>query len=139
MRIVIHGGEASSLLLFRYHLMKELRDRGHEVVAAAPKISGDIRRRLAEIGVTTVKTGFKRASISPLVDLSSLIGLHWKLRQIRPDMILSYTIKPVIFGTIAGRLARVPRRVALITGRGHPLSDDAHWTLKAIARLLYRI
>jgi hypothetical protein len=46
------------------------------------------------------------------------------LRRLRPDVTLSYLIKPVIFGTIAGWLVQLPHRVAMIEGLGCVFTDE---------------
>lgn len=54
-----------------------------------------------------------------MADLGALWGLYRLMRRLRPDLVLAYTIKPVIWGMIAAWMARVPQRVALITGLGY--------------------
>jgi hypothetical protein len=47
-----------------------------------------------------------------------------KIKEIQPDIIFSYFAKPVIFGTIAAKLARVPKIYAMIEGLGYSFTDQ---------------
>ncbi len=49
--------------------------------------------------------------------------MYQLIRQIQPNYVLSYTIKPVIYGTLAAMLAKVPHRFALITGLGYAFQN----------------
>ena len=138
MRIVVHGGEAASLILFRYDLMNALRGAGHDVIAAAPAIPPEIVQELKLIGVESISTRFVRASIDPVSDLRSLTGLVRQLRDVKPHLILSYTIKPIIYGTIGAWIAGVPQRAVLVTGRGYTLSEQANKLFQLLTRTLYK-
>jgi glycosyltransferase involved in cell wall biosynthesis len=138
MRIVVHGGEAASLILFRCDLMRELRGAGHDITAVAPAIPQAIVEQLAAIGVKTVSTRLARTSIDPFGDLRSLVHLVRQLRAVRPHLILSYTIKPIIYGTIGAWIVGVHRRAALVTGRGYAFSEQASRLVKLLTRILYR-
>jgi glycosyltransferase involved in cell wall biosynthesis len=67
--------------------------------------------------------------------------LALRLREIRPDAVLTYFIKPVIYGTLAAALSGVPRRFALVAGLGYMFSDDrkdgAGTLLRRLVRFLY--
>src|SRR5690606_32837656 len=99
------------------------------------------RRQLEEWGVTTHDVPLHRAGINPLKDLATLGAYVSILREVRPDMVLGYTIKPVIYGTLAAWLAKVPSRYALITGLGYAFTGEAQGKRKVVqglARGLYR-
>jgi glycosyltransferase involved in cell wall biosynthesis len=61
--------------------------------------------------------------LNPFADLRYLLQLARCLRNIKPDVVLAYTIKPVVYGLPAARLAGVQRRYALITGLGYAFTD----------------
>lgn len=65
----------------------------------------------------------KSTGTNPIQDFKDLIALVALMRQIQPDYVLSYTIKPVIYGTFAARLAQVPYSFALITGLGYAFQN----------------
>ncbi|SDS44026.1 Glycosyltransferase involved in cell wall bisynthesis [Halopseudomonas litoralis] len=143
MRIVIHAGLASSLINFRGPLVKALCDAGLEVHTIAPDLNADEAtcRQLREWGVLLHDVPLHRAGINPIKDLTTLRTFVRLLREIQPDMVLGYTIKPVIYGTLAARLAKVPKRYALITGLGYAFTGEARGKRKLVqglARGLYR-
>ncbi|PCC98409.1 glycosyltransferase family 4 protein [Halopseudomonas pelagia] len=144
MRIVIHAGFARSLINFRGPLVKALCEAGIEVHAVAPGLREDeaTRRELEAWGVTPHNVAMQRTGINPLNDLNTLLSFYRIFRQIKPDAVLGYTIKPVIYGTLAARLARVPKRYALITGLGYAFTGEARGKRGLVLRLvrgLYRL
>ncbi len=141
--VAIIGSLASSLRNFRGALIEDLLAAGHEVHAFAPDLRADKATAdwLTERNVRIWDVPFRRAGLNPLSDLTATVALCRLLRAVRPDAMLVYTIKPVIWGMIAGRLASVPRRVALITGLGYTFAaptGGGRALLRRIALALYR-
>ncbi|HEU4729223.1 MAG TPA: glycosyltransferase family 4 protein [Kofleriaceae bacterium] len=142
--VALIGGWAPSLIKFRGPLLAAMVQRGHRVTALAPLGSDTddaVRAELAALGVGFAPIALERTGVDPLADLRAVHGLARQLRALGPELVLGYTIKPVIYGSIAARIAGVPRRAAMITGMGSALTG-VH-TLKqravaAIARTLYR-
>ena len=137
--IVVIAGLAGSLLNFRGSLLREIAARGHRVVAMAP-YDADAASGLAAIGVEFEAIPLGRAGLNPLADVRLYLHLVERLRALGPDCVLSYTIKPVIYGSLAARRAGVPRIVALITGRGYVFLGDTlkRRFIRALAGGLYR-
>lgn len=138
--IVVAGGLAESLINFRGPLLKALRDRGWRVVACAPE-DESVRRRLEELGVEFHAIDLARAGMNPLQDARTA-WQFWKLfRRVRPQAALFYTIKPVIYGSLAAWAARVPRRVSMITGLGYAFTQGGgqRGLLLRLVRQLYRL
>ncbi len=92
---------------------------GHEVIACAGEPRDEIAETLKSWGVAFFPINLARAGMSPLGDLRTCFQLLRLMRQQRPDAILAYTIKPVIWGGIAARFAGIPRIYSLITGLGY--------------------
>ncbi|MFC3580128.1 glycosyltransferase family 4 protein [Sphingomonas hylomeconis] len=110
---------APSLVNFRGPLIRTLAGAGHEVHVAAPDAVATIAgSNLADI-VTAHDTTLDRTGGNPFADFGTLAGYRKLIRAIRPSHVLSYTIKPVIYGTLAARLERVRHRFALLTGLGY--------------------
>lgn len=139
-RFLIIAGFADSLLLFRGVLLKSLVARGLEVHAAAPGFDTEssVRGELERMGVRAHNIPAQRAGTSPLADLWLLWRLFRLMRQIRPSVSLGYTIKPVIYGSIAGWLARVPQLFALVTGLGYAFTNGRSGRLQNLIRSMYR-
>lgn len=140
--VVVLGGYAPSLVTFRGSLLRTLVERGHRVVACAPDASAGVLDALAAMGVSYRDVPFNRAGVRPDQDLYALGALVVLFREIRPDIVLGYTIKPVIYGLLAARLAGVPRRFAMITGLGYAfgeLKGRKARLIGAVVRRLYRL
>lgn len=138
--IVVAGGLAESLINFRGPLLRALVARGWRVVAAAPD-DGDTGSRLAAMGVEFAPLPLRRAGMNPLADLATL-SHFWRLfRRERPAVALFYTIKPVIYGSLAAWLARVPRRISMITGLGYAFTEGGgrRALLLGLVQRLYRL
>ncbi|KDD69732.1 glycosyl transferase [Pseudomonas mandelii PD30] len=141
-KIVVIAGLAESLIRFRGELLDAMRANGHEVTAIAPEDDDSVRTRLAEKGIAYHVVPMARAGMNPFADLHYLLRLSRCLREIKPDVALAYTIKPVIYGLPAARLAGVKRRYALITGLGYAFTEvDASFSRRLLNRVasgLYR-
>ena len=122
-KIVVIAGLAESLIRFRGDLLDAMRANGHEVAAIAPEDDDSVRQRLAAKGIDYHVVPMSRAGLNPFADLRYLLQLSRCLRSIKPDVVLAYTIKPVVYGLPAARLAGVRRRYALITGLGYAFTD----------------
>ena len=140
MRFLMIAGFAESLLGFRGPLIAELQARGLQVHVAAPDLgNGQPQRdRLEAHGLVVHDIPLKRTGINPLSDIRTVWALWRLMRRIRPDYVLGYTIKAVIYGSISAWLGRVPRRFALITGLGYAFQDGSRYgLLRALAERLY--
>jgi glycosyltransferase involved in cell wall biosynthesis len=143
MKFLILSNLPASLTIFRKELIVGLIDSGFRVHVAAPGLlsNKEVVDELSQIGVAVHDIPMKRTGINPAQDLYMLFVL-WKLvRKIQPSCVLSYTIKPVIYGTLASWLARVPKRYALITGLGYAFTGEARGKRELIQRMvrgLYR-
>lgn len=139
MRIVVFGGSAFSLINFRGHLIEAMVKAGHEVIALAPEVDPEISARLNTMGAAYLSIPLNRTGRGPISDLRSVWALHRLFRKLRPDLLLAYTVKPVIWGSIAARFAGVPARFAMITGRGTPLMAVKGNALRTLTTWLYRL
>ncbi|MGE3458582.1 MAG: glycosyltransferase family 4 protein [Kofleriaceae bacterium] len=139
--VVVFGGWAPSLVLFRLPLLTALVGRGHQVTAMAADSTPEVRATLAAHGINLIDVPLARAGLDPLADTRTLLRLVGLLRELRPDVLLSYTIKPVIYGTLAARFAHVPRRYAMITGLGYAFQGQGlrRRGVRLIASSLYRV
>lgn len=110
---------ADSVVQFRGALIGELLRRHATVTVIAPPCQESTRVGIERLGVRLIAVPMIRNGISPLADLVTFYRLTKVLRQLRPTHVLSYTIKPVVFGSLAARLAGVSSVSALITGLGY--------------------
>lgn len=143
-RFLLVGAFARSLVLFRGPLLESLVAGGWDVHAAANAVHEDAETLagLSALDVTAHTLPIERAGMNIAADLKTLLAMVGLLRRIKPQAILAYTIKPVVWGMIAGWIAGVPRRYALITGLGYAFTGEAkgkRGLIRAVARNLYRI
>lgn len=141
-RVMLLGSYAPSLVNFRGPLIEALRARGHEVLAAAPDMEEATAGALRELGAKPLSLRLSNASLNPLSLLASFRELRRLLHRHQPDVLISYTIKPVILGALAGRSAGVATIVSLITGLGFAFTGEGGSLKRRLARraasLLYR-
>lgn len=138
MKIVVLSSLAFSLVNFRGDLLQDLKRAGHEVVAVAPDDDPAIRAQLESWGIGFECVAMARASTNLLSDARTLAGYVALLRRHRPEAVIAYTQKPIIYGGLACRLCGVSRFYALMSGLGYLFSDaasDRHWLKAAFCRL----
>lgn len=125
MKFLMISSFLPSVLNFRGKLLEAIAAQGYEIHIMAPELSAfsDEYEKLKALGYTVHEIPMQRTGTNPLADLKLLKHLYLKIRQIQPDYVLSYTIKPVIYGTLAAWLAKVPHRFALITGLGYAFQN----------------
>ncbi len=139
-RVVLLGSYAPSLVNFRGRLIQDLAARGHEVIGCAVGEDEAVARQLEAWGARYVPVNLQRTGLNPAADLATAVSLVRLFRQLRPDAIFSYTIKPVVYGSLAAWLAGVPRRFSMITGLGYAFMGT-NWKQRlvgSVARTMYR-
>ena len=142
LRILVLGSYAPSLINFRGPLIAAMIARGHRVFAAAPAIDAATADALRQLGAEPVPVRLSNASLSPLAMIASYRELRGMIATLRPDVIFSYTIKPVILAAFAGRSRKVSKVVSLITGVGYAFTGTGgslgRRAVRRAASLLYR-
>ncbi|WP_319763649.1 glycosyltransferase family 4 protein [Maridesulfovibrio sp.] len=141
MKIAVIGGYSPSLINFRGPLLKALVSEGHEVYGIAPLDSQDVPQKLADMGIKFIEAPIQRTGMNPLKDLAALFALVKILKRIKPDTVLSYTIKPVIYGSIAAKLAGVKNIYSMITGLGYAFGQTSgkRGLLFKLVKTMYRV
>lgn len=117
--IAILTSGAPTLANFRGPLIQECVSRGIIVHALAPDHDEETRAAMVALGAVPVDVSLDRTGMRPLRDLRDMIGLVRTLRQIRPDAMFGYFIKPVTYGTVAAWLAGIHLRFAMVAGLGY--------------------
>lgn len=129
-----------SLIKFRGPLIDALRQKGLQVNVAVPNIANNniLKNELESKGIIVHDVPLRRTGMNPLADMITLVHLLKLIRCIKPEYVLGYTIKPVIYGSLAAYLAKVPNRFALITGLGYAFQgqQDSSSTKRGLTRQL---
>ncbi|MBS2034766.1 glycosyltransferase family 4 protein [bacterium] len=123
---------------FRLPLARYLRDLGYEVVFVSPK-DAYVERVNAE-SFRWIDLGLDRRSLNPLKELGALLRFWNIYRSEKPDVCHHFTIKCVIYGTLAAKFAGVRAVVNAITGLGHAFLGQGilHKLLRPVLRFVYR-
>ena len=143
MRVLIIASYAPSLINFRGRLIKRLISEGHTVFVGAPDISAEMRMKLEKLSAIVCETPMSRKGLNPYGDLSYLLCLFCLIKQHSFDRVLTYTVKPNIWGAFAARLAGV-KSIAMVTGLGYAFTETGekvsvkNRVLIRMARSLYK-
>ncbi|RLA92844.1 MAG: glycosyltransferase family 1 protein, partial [Deltaproteobacteria bacterium] len=124
-KVMVIGSYIHSLINFRGPLLKTLAKKGHEVIACAPGKEKVTISQLRRIGVTYHPIYLNRTGLNPIKDFFSFINLIQTLRTFCPEIVFSYTIKPVIYGSLAARFMGVAKIFSLITGLGYAFTKKS--------------
>lgn len=124
---------------FRGNLIKDIIAHGYDVVVTGPNRI-DVEK-IEALGARFVEIPMNKNGVNPLADLKYLFALRRLFKKERADATLGYTIKPVIYGAIAARLAGVKSITSMVTGVGYLFISTTlkARVLKAISVMLYRI
>lgn len=133
--ILVLANSLPGLFSFRIELMQRLIEKGMKVTICTPAYQ-DYDERLKDLNIDFHPIDIERRGVNPLKDLNLILKYKQLIRNINPDAILSYTIKPNIYGGIASALCSVPQ-IANITGLGSAVENPG--ILQKITTSLYKI
>lgn len=122
--LALISSQAFSLVNFRGPLIAALAGRGVHVYALAPDYNAAYMHQVESLGAEPIPYSLSRAGLNPLKDISDAVRLMLLLHKLKPDISLSYFIKPVIFGSLASRVAGVKSCYSIIEGLGYVFVDD---------------
>ncbi len=132
-RILVLANNDVGLYRFRKDLLTALLSAGHEVYISLP--DGDFVTELVQLGCRFIDTPVDRRGMNPIHDSKLFHQYRTMLKEVQPDLVLTYTIKPNIYGGLACRMARIPYAVN-ITGLGSAI-ENGGW-LKRFVLALYK-
>lgn len=132
-KILILANNGGGLLHFRGELLTELRSK-YDVTAVVPQ--NEFPEEFKQLGCKIVEIPLSRRGVNPVEDLKLLMNYVKLIRKTNPDCILTYTIKPNVYGGLAARLCGKPY-IANITGLGTAVEQPG--LLQKITLMLYRI
>ncbi|MDZ4159833.1 MAG: glycosyltransferase family 4 protein [Anaerolineaceae bacterium] len=139
MKALLFANTAWYLYNFRLALAQALRARGYEVVLVSPP--GEHSARLEAHGFRWLPFPLSRKGVNPLRELLTIYRL-WKLyRSEKPDVVHHFTIKCVLYGSLAARLAGVKGVINAVTGLGYVFISTNYKTLPLqwVTRVFYML
>ncbi|MGP4073834.1 glycosyltransferase family 4 protein [Piscibacillus sp. B03] len=133
-KVLILANHFITIYAFRKELVKELLEHGNEVYLALPDSKENIY--FENMGCKIIETPLDRRGTNPVSDIKLLFQYIRVIRDINPDIVLTYTIKPNTYGGIASRICGV-KTIHTVTGLGSVYIQEM-WQ-KHIAVFLNRI
>lgn len=136
-KIAVIASYTRSLVNFRGDMIQDWVSRGHEVYTCAPEKG--FEGQIADMGASFTPVRLARTGLNPLKDWFYFLDLIAFFKRVKPDVVFSYTIKPVIYGSIAASLSSVPKIFSLVTGAGFIFDRERSVLLRKSIQSLYKI
>ncbi len=138
MKIILFANTDWYLYNFRLSLSKALRSKGHEVILVSPP--GRYGKLLEREGFTWIAIKMNRRSLNPWGEIQTILRLVSLYKRQAPDIVHHFTIKCVIYGSIAATFARVPSKINAVTGLGYIFTSDCLYAkiLRIIVKIILR-
>ena len=143
-KIIIIGTVASSFYGFRADLIRAMREKQYTIYAFTSEYTDSDLKKIESLGAIPIPYELNRGGLNPLADIVATYKLSKKIKEINPDLVFSYFSKPVIFGTIAAKLAKVPKVIGMLEGLGYTFTEQPEGLnkktqlIKKVQVLLYK-
>ncbi len=143
--IVMIGTTAACFYGFRSELIKNLNSKDITVYAFTTDDDAFELEKISKLGAIPISYQLNRGGLNPLADILATYKLAQQIRQLKPDLVFSYFAKPVIFGTLAAKIAKVPKTIGMLEGLGYTFTDQPNGLssktklIKAIQVFLYKL
>ena len=144
-KIILIGTTGASFYGFRADLIRKLVSEKYQVYAFTSEYTDSCLLKIKQLGAIAIPYKLSRGGLNPLADLLSLCELKLKIEKIKPDIVFSYFAKPVIYGSIAAKLAKVPKIIGMLEGLGYTFTEQPEGQtnktkfVRNIQVLLYRL
>ena len=138
--LVVTSSYPNSVRNFRGELIKAFTSAGYKVTVLSAEASPEVEESITSLGANFKSYSIKRNAIDPVSDYGTLRDLSSAYRELNPDLILAYTIKPIIWSGIAARRISGVNFIALVTGLGYAFQGTTikRKLLNGLVTLLYR-
>lgn len=139
MKIIVVSPKNKSVFNFRGDLIRDMIAKGHEVYVVGP--NRDYVEDVMALGVKEfIEIPLVKDDTSIGGDLEYLKKLRKVMREVKPDMMFAYTIKPVIYGSIAAKKEGVKKIYPMVTGLGRVYASNSFKTrvVRLITNFLYK-
>lgn len=133
MKVLILSNFGAGLFKFRLELIKRLISENYEVILAYP--ADEYVPKFEELGCRFINTNLDRRGINPVKDFFLFIEYIKHIRKIKPAIVLTYTIKPNVYGGLSCQLTKTPY-IVTITGLGSAIENEG--ILKKVSLFLYK-
>lgn len=134
MKVLILCNYANGLYLFRKEILEAFLEKGYETAVSVPP--DENCEKIEKLGVRLIPTVFERRGNNPIHDGKLFLRYLRLLKEEKPDVVLTYTIKPNLYGGLACRIRKVPYLMN-ITGLGTALEQPG--LLGKILLIFYKV
>ena len=136
--VLLSANTSWYLYNFRLPLLKELVSRGCKVHALAPYDS--YAEKLEEIGIEHIPINITRSGLNPFADMALFSQFLSIYRRYKPDIVQHFTVKPVIYGTLAAHICNIPHIINMVPGMGYVFTGTSikKFWVQRVVRLLYK-
>lgn len=133
-KILILANHYNTLRIFRRELIKKLAELGNEILISIPPAEKQEIDTLESYGSKVIITDMERRGMNPVKDISLLNRYKKLLREVNPDKVITYTIKPNIYGSIACKSLKIPH-YCNVTGLGSAFMADGGLMRKLVSMM----
>ena len=139
--ILIIASYGPSLINFRISLITKLISKGHKVSVASPRenFTDDLQKKIKDLGITINFFSLSRTSLNFFRDLKTIKEIFKIIKNSKPDMIISYTAKPVIYTGLILKYFTKINYFPLITGLGFAFTESHLVKQKIIKYLMINL
>jgi len=134
LKILFTSNVTWAMMKFRHGVLQGLLKQGHQLYVVAPY--DEFVVPLQDMGCHCIDIQLSRKGVNPIEDLKLTFRLYKIYRNIKPDIIFNYSIKPIIYGSFAAKLAGV-KSVAVNIGLGYTFIHTN--LISKISHFLYKL
>lgn len=135
-KILILANHYNTLRIFRRELIKKMAELGHEVIVSIPPDEQKEIDLIESYGSKVILTDMERRGMNPVKDLSLLKRYKKLIKEVNPDKVITYTIKPNIYGSLACKALKIPH-YCNVTGLGSAFMADGG-LMRMLVSVMYK-
>lgn len=132
-KVLLLANEYTTILDFRMELIKSLLEEGYQVFVVLPEDVNNIY--IENLGCTIITISMSKQGRNPIEDYITLREIDAIMKKVKPDVVLTFTIKPNIYGGIVCQKRKIPY-IANITGLGRAIENSGY--LQKFTLFLYK-
>lgn len=122
-KIIIIGTTASNLYIFRKDFILSCLSKGYIIYSLVSEYDNEWVKKIEDLGSIVLTYNLSRAGLNPFNDIKSMFEIKSYIEKYQPELVFSFFTKPVIYGSLAAKLAKVPKVVGMIEGLGSPFTE----------------
>lgn len=124
-KILIIGGNAWSIINFRGDLINKLKKRGNQIFSISNLLSSEEKKEIKRLGVEPIGIEINSNRVNIISDLVYFLKLRKVIISIAPDIVISYTMKPIVYSGLALFNNKKIKYFPMITGTGHIFNENS--------------